>query len=119
MRDGCGLREQAENRREAEKMRRSFFGCIGYWQNVPGVRKICRVTCLVCTTPLTVYANVALLPLAKVSVRVPTGVRPMLAGRNGTALKPDLSSVQRPGVDVGAVLLAVTDSTAACRRCRR
>src|SRR5438067_161092 len=56
-----------------------------YWHTVPGGRNTCRVICLLCVTSFTVYANVALLPLAKVSVSAPTGVPITLAGRNGTA----------------------------------
>jgi hypothetical protein len=39
-----------------------------------------------CETPLTTYANVAVSPLAKLSVSVPTGVATTWLGLNGSAL---------------------------------
>src|SRR5512132_150228 len=56
------------------------------WQTVPGLRRICRVIVFVCEVPLTVYANDARLPLAKLSVAVPTVVVAMRVGSNGVAV---------------------------------
>ena len=61
-------------------------GLGGHWHSVPGVRNTCRVIVFDCETPLTTYANVAVSPLAKLSVSVPTGVATTWLGLNGSAL---------------------------------
>ena len=53
--------------------------------NCAGALNTCRVIALLCMVPYALYANVAALPLAKVSVIDPTDVTPKAAGRNGTA----------------------------------
>src|SRR6202171_3910054 len=82
-----------------------------HWHTVPGGLKISRVMVLVCDTPLTVYAKVAILPLVKVNVAVPTSVPTTLMGLNGTALNAGPVVRNRvPEYIPGPDLLAVTTS---------
>src|SRR5215831_11492818 len=111
-----GLARRSGKERNEAVPQKSIHRNLLHAQSVPGARNICRVIVLACVTlgrpgRFTVYAKLALLPLANVIVNVPTGVVVTFAGENGTALNAGpVVRINCPLYTPGPVFGAVTDN---------